>query len=100
FGITVTSESFMQKHALEGKYQPVVTPYFMLFNPDSAPSTFWLEKAKLHLSYQQQYPITPYSLKPYQLEAALEGSPLVGLSQAFLTIYQQRQSAAMLAYGV
>ena len=100
FGITVTSESFMQKHALDGKYQPVETPYFMLFNPTNAPAAYWLEKAKLHLSYQQQYPITPYSLQPYQLEAALADAPLLGLSQAFIDIYQQQCSGSILAYGV
>lgn len=100
FGITVTSESFMQKHALDGKYQPVETPYFMLFNPTNAPAAYWLEKARLHLSYQQQYPITPYSLQPYQLEAALADAPLLGLSQAFIDIYQQQCSGSILAYGV
>lgn len=100
FGITVTSESFMQKHALDGKYQPVATPYFMLFNPTNAPAAYWLEKAKLHLSYQQQYPITPYSVKPYQLEAASEGAPLLATADLFEEVFMASKEQAVLAYAV
>ena len=101
FGITVTSESFIQKHALEGKYQPVETPYFMLFSPASAPTASWLAKAKLHLSYQIQYPITPFLLKPYQLEAAFDGATLLAKTVLFIPLISElRINKTVLAYGV
>lgn len=100
FGITVTSESFMQKHALESKYQPITTPYFMLFNPVSAPAASWLDKAKLHLSYQQQYPITPALMQPFQLQAVENGATLLGVSASFIDVFSQTADTAILAYGV
>lgn len=100
FGITVTSESFMQKHALDGRYQPVETPYFMLFSPANAPAAFWLNKAKLHLSYQQQYPITPALIQPYQLQAAEYGATLLGLTRLFKDVASLQTNSAILAYGV
>lgn len=101
FGITVTSESFMQKHALEDKYQPVVTPYFMLFSGENPPLASWLDKAKLHLSYQVLYPITPYQDQPYELTTVADHSALVGHAKSFLVLHKAiRESKPTLAYGV
>ncbi|MCC5450276.1 glycosyltransferase [Rheinheimera sp. UJ51] len=101
FGISVTSESFMQKHALEGKYQPVETPYFVLFTPEQHLTASWLEKARLHLTYLQDYPITVSNGKPYHLEVLESSAILAGRRAQFTDLYyKQASSAQIIAYGV
>lgn len=101
FGITVTAESFMQKHAMAAKYKPIQTPYFLLFNASKVIDGSWLQLAKLHLCYQTDYPLTPYSTKKYQLETAVSGATLLAHSGLFIRLYQARLAGEpIVAYTV
>lgn len=101
FGITVTAESFMQKHALDGLYQPIETPYFMLFDVMNTPNPDWLKEAMLHLSYQGSYPITPYSARKYVIEEVNSRQAFLARPVLFLALYQEYCSdKKILAYTV
>lgn len=101
FGITVTSESYMQKHAQLGQYCPVQTPYFMLFQAEQAPNAFWLDIAKLHLSYQEAYPIAQSFGQKYQLAPVDQTATLLAKVDLFAELYQARMAQKpVLAYTV
>ena len=93
FGITVTAESFMRKHAISGHYQPVETPYFLLFDSAKPPKSNWVNRARLHLSYMQDYPLTVAGTDAYQLKTAATDAVYLGCREKFLTLYHSIQAA-------
>lgn len=50
-GISVTSERHIKEYALEGKYQPIKTKYFVCGDSSHIPSYSWVESAMLHFKY-------------------------------------------------
>ncbi|WP_370244189.1 CgeB family protein [Alteromonas abrolhosensis] len=92
FGITVTSESFVQKHAIKGSFQPIETPFFMYFDVSNMPDPKWADKALLHSSYQTNYPISERISTAYQVEAADEAAALFARSSQFLELMVAKTS--------
>ncbi|MCB4438244.1 glycosyltransferase [Alteromonas sp. McT4-15] len=83
FGITVTSESFIQKHALEDRFKPIETPFFMYFDVSNMPDPKWADKALLHSSYKTDNPISERISTAYQVEAVDETAALFARSTQF-----------------
>lgn len=93
FGITVTAESFMCKHAISGHYQPVQTPYFLLFDSSKPAKASWVNQARLHLSYMQDYPLTVADSDLYQLKATAADAVYLGCRKDFLALFHSIQNA-------
>jgi spore maturation protein CgeB len=85
FGVAVTSFSHAHEYALEGRYRPIETPYFMLVEPQNAPAPGWTEQALLHLQYMSEHLIAPASGKhdQYQLRPATASTTLLGHAAMF-----------------
>ena len=92
FGITVTSESFIQKHALEGRFRPVETAFFLYFDVSNMPDPKWADKALLHSSYQTEYPISERTSTAYQVQSIDETAFLFARSEKFLDLMTARAS--------
>lgn len=83
FGVTVTSESFLEKHALEEISRPIETAFFLYFDVSNMPDPLWVDKALLHSSYQTDYPICERTSAAYKVEESDETALLFGRSEQF-----------------
>ncbi|MDP5191605.1 hypothetical protein, partial [Rheinheimera baltica] len=101
FGIAVTSESFFKKHALVDHYLPIETPYYLLFDSNMPPQSEWLDRAQLHLSYVEKYPISLFGKEQYQLQEVPADTVFLGHAKDFTAMYQSVMAGrAQLAYKV
>jgi len=58
-GVSVTSISHAKKYALDEKYKPIETNYFLLINPAQSISQEWIMQAIPHLQYMRTHLLSP-----------------------------------------
>ncbi len=90
-GISVTSVSHAKKYALEGRYSPVESAYFLLIDPSLPPPVEWIKKACLHSQYMVSHLLSPVAdgIKKYSVGVLEKQSFLLGvksLAANFLSV--------------
>ena len=94
-GINVTCMHHIKNYALEGKYNPIETKYFVYTNIVKYPDAQWIDNARLHMSYLDETYVSPCKLnaKPYKFVKVKKVDYLFAASeqfgQAMLDIFKQ-----------
>jgi glycosyltransferase involved in cell wall biosynthesis len=100
FGITVTCMHHINRYALSGKYHPIDKKYFVYGTADQLPSSTWVKKARPHLTYAINIPLTPEKGSAYSLTKVSNSDVLLGHATAFLDIIKETNSGSANAFQV
>jgi spore maturation protein CgeB len=101
FGITVTSQSYLNKHTILDFSRLIETPFFAIFNAKTPPKVEWLRDAKLHASYLSDDLLTVANDDAYLKIVVGSEATLVGQSNLFLKSLQRQTSGEkLLAYTI
>jgi spore maturation protein CgeB len=84
FGITVTSQSYIKKHASSESYNPIDTPFFVLFKAGNIAQPEWVKKACMHASYMDKTIFTIANSEPYIPAIAKSDVAIAGQASLFL----------------
>lgn len=99
-GITVTSMYHINNYALPGKYRPVETKFFVYGTVEQLPSSEWVQKAKPHLMYALNTPLTPRKERAFTYRNVTGIDILLGHASSFASVMKQINSGSVKAFQV
>ena len=99
-GITVTSMHHINHYALPNRYQPIETKFFLYGAADQLPDSAWVEKARPHLVYATDTPLTPRQGNAYSQHKVSSSDVLLGHANTFLSTMQKMDNGSVEAFQV